>query len=125
MFTPTIMLLIGGLTISAALSKTNIDRMLITRLLSMAGTKPKTVLLAFMGVSCFASMWIRCALIIYFISGSSGGLTRIFSNVAAPALCFTLIRVRRTVTVRSLSNYNYLYSLSSERYLRNPLSHRA
>ncbi|KAF8547929.1 Sodium/sulfate symporter [Imleria badia] len=72
MFSPTIMLLIGGLTISAALSKTNIDRMLITRLLSMAGSKPRTVLLAFMAVSCFASMWI--------------------SNVAAPALCFTLIQ---------------------------------
>ncbi|KAF9230363.1 SPX domain-containing protein [Melanogaster broomeanus] len=72
MFSPTIMLLIGGLTISSALSKTNIDRMLITRVLSLAGTKPPTVLLSFMGVSCFASMWI--------------------SNVAAPALCFTLIR---------------------------------
>ncbi|KAG9316116.1 putative sodium/sulfate symporter [Chiua virens] len=82
MFSPTIMLLIGGLTISAALSKTNIDRMLITRLLSMAGSKPRTVLLAFMGVSCFASMWI--------------------SNVAAPALCFTLIRpILRTLPARS------------------------
>ena len=100
MFSPTIMLLIGGLTISAALSKTNIDRMLITRLLSMAGSKPRTVLLAFMAVSCFASMWIRCALsFIYLFSRSSGGLARTFSNVAAPALCFTLIRVRQTVTV--------------------------
>ncbi|KAG1901144.1 uncharacterized protein F5891DRAFT_1030184 [Suillus fuscotomentosus] len=73
MFSPTIMLLIGGFTISSALSKTNIDRILITRVLSLAGSKPSSVLLAFMGVSCFASMWI--------------------SNVAAPALCFTLIRV--------------------------------
>lgn len=72
MFSPTIMLLIGGFTISSGLSKTNIDRILITRVLSLAGTKPRTVLLAFMGVSCFASMWI--------------------SNVAAPTLCFTLIR---------------------------------
>ncbi|KAF7773130.1 hypothetical protein Agabi119p4_5297 [Agaricus bisporus var. burnettii] len=72
MFNPTIMLLIGGFTIASALSKTNIDRVLITRVLSFAGTKPKTVLLAFMFVSCFASMWI--------------------SNVAAPTLCFTLIR---------------------------------
>ncbi|KAG1767916.1 SPX domain-containing protein [Suillus occidentalis] len=72
MFSPTIMLLIGGFTISSALSKTNIDRILITRVLSFAGTKPSSVLLAFMGVSCFASMWI--------------------SNVAAPTLCFTLIR---------------------------------
>ncbi|KAF9072552.1 SPX domain-containing protein [Rhodocollybia butyracea] len=72
MFSPTIMLLIGGFTISSALSKTSIDRILITRVLSMAGTRPSMVLLAFMGVSCFASMWI--------------------SNVAAPTLCFTLIR---------------------------------
>ncbi|KAG7090181.1 hypothetical protein E1B28_011788 [Marasmius oreades] len=72
MFSPTIMLLIGGFTIASALSKTNIDRILITRVLALAGTKPRTVLLAFMGVSCFASMWI--------------------SNVAAPTLCFTLIR---------------------------------
>lgn len=55
------MLLIGGFTISSALSKTNIDKLLITRVLSMAGTKPPKVLLAFMGVSCFASMWIRWA----------------------------------------------------------------
>ncbi|KAG6915598.1 hypothetical protein DXG01_010801 [Tephrocybe rancida] len=72
MFCPTIMLLIGGFTISSALSKTNIDRFLITKVLSLAGSKPSNVLLAFMGVSCFASMWI--------------------SNVAAPTLCFTLIR---------------------------------
>lgn len=62
MFSPTIMLLIGGFTISSALSKTAIDRVLITRVLSLAGTRPSTVLLAFMGVSCFASMWIRCGL---------------------------------------------------------------
>ena len=74
MFSPTIMLLIGGFTIASALSKTSIDRVLITRVLSFAGTKPSTVLLSVMGVSCFASMWI--------------------SNVAAPTLCFTLIRVR-------------------------------
>ncbi|KDQ24963.1 hypothetical protein PLEOSDRAFT_52207 [Pleurotus ostreatus PC15] len=72
MFSPTIMLLIGGFTISSALSKTNIDRILVTRVLSLAGSRPSTVILAFMGVSCFASMWI--------------------SNVAAPTLCFTLIR---------------------------------
>ena len=68
------MLLIGGFTIASALSKTAIDRVLITRVLSIAGERPSTVLLAFMGVACFASMWI--------------------SNVAAPTLCFTLIQVR-------------------------------
>ncbi|KAF4613446.1 hypothetical protein D9613_008141 [Agrocybe pediades] len=82
MFSPTIMLLIGGFTISSALSKTNIDRLLITRILSLAGTRPSTVLLTFMGVSCFASMWI--------------------SNVAAPTLCFTLIRpILRTLPPKS------------------------
>ncbi|KAF8071496.1 SPX domain-containing protein [Lyophyllum atratum] len=82
MFSPTIMLLIGGFTISSALSKTNIDRVLITKVLSLAGTRPSTVLLAFMGVSCFASMWI--------------------SNVAAPTLCFTLIRpILRNLPPRS------------------------
>lgn len=82
MFSPTIMLLVGGFTISSALSKTNIDRILITRLLSLAGSDPNTVILAFMGVSCFASMWI--------------------SNVAAPTLCFTLIRpILRTLPVHS------------------------
>jgi len=59
MFSPTIMLLIGGFTIASALSKTNIDRVLVTQVLSFAGTKPRNVLLAFMAVSCFASMWIR------------------------------------------------------------------
>jgi len=76
------MLLIGGFTISSALSKTNIDRVLITRVLSFAGTNPHRVLLAFMGVSCFASMWI--------------------SNVASPTLCFALIRpILRTLPPRT------------------------
>ncbi|KIP11029.1 hypothetical protein PHLGIDRAFT_114938 [Phlebiopsis gigantea 11061_1 CR5-6] len=82
MFSPTIMLLIGGFTIAAALSKTNIDRVLITRVLALAGTRPSVVLLAFMGVACFASMWI--------------------SNVAAPTLCFTLIKpILRTLPAKS------------------------
>ena len=73
------MLLIGSFTIASALSKTAIDRVLIT-VLSIAGERPSTVFLAFMGVACFASMWI--------------------SNVAAPTLCFTLIQVRpQTVDV--------------------------
>ncbi|KAH9902404.1 Sodium/sulfate symporter [Cubamyces lactineus] len=82
MFSPTIMLLIGGFTIASALSKTAIDRVLITKVLSLAGTRPSTVLLAFMGVACFASMWI--------------------SNVAAPTLCFTLIQpILRTLPPKS------------------------
>lgn len=101
MFSPTIMLLIGGFTIAAAVSKTNIDRVLITRVLSLAGTRPNVVLLAVMGVACFASMWIRC--------GDSQAptvsvphvltLSFPFSNVAAPTLCFTLVRVRWTISI--------------------------
>ena len=73
MWTPVIMLLLGGFTIAAALSKYNIAKMMATFVLSKAGTKPSTVLLTSMGVATFASMWI--------------------SNVAAPVLCFSIIQV--------------------------------
>ena len=67
------MLLLGGFTIAAALSKYNIAKMMATFTLSKAGTKPRNVLLTCMGVAMFASMWI--------------------SNVAAPVLCFSIIQV--------------------------------
>ncbi|KAL6153363.1 hypothetical protein ACJQWK_11391 [Exserohilum turcicum] len=72
MWTPVIMLLLGGFTIAAALSKYNIAKMMATLVLSKAGTKPRTVLLVNMFVAMFASMWI--------------------SNVAAPVLCFSIIQ---------------------------------
>jgi phosphate transporter len=72
MWTPVIMLLLGGFTIAAALSKYNIAKMMATFVLSKAGTKPRTVLLTSMFVAMFASMWI--------------------SNVAAPVLCFSIIQ---------------------------------
>lgn len=82
MFTGTIVLLVGGFTLAGALSKQNIDKILASRVLSLAGTKPGAVLLAYMGVACFASMWI--------------------SNVAAPVLCFSLIQpILRTLPPRS------------------------
>ncbi|WPH03305.1 SPX domain-containing protein [Acrodontium crateriforme] len=71
MWTPVIMLLLGGFTIAAALSKYNIAKMMATFVLSKAGTQPRNVLLTSMGVAMFASMWI--------------------SNVAAPVLCFSII----------------------------------
>ncbi len=67
------MLLIGGFTIAAVLSKTRLDVMTVTRVLNAAGTKPSVVLLCLMFVATFASMWI--------------------SNVAAPTLCYALIKV--------------------------------
>ncbi|EME88157.1 uncharacterized protein MYCFIDRAFT_71343 [Pseudocercospora fijiensis CIRAD86] len=72
MWTPVIMLLLGGFTIAAALSKYNIAKMMATFVLSKAGTRPRTVLLTSMGVATFASMWI--------------------SNVAAPVLCFSILQ---------------------------------
>lgn len=73
MWTPVIMLLLGGFTIAAALSKHNIAKMMATFVLSKAGTRPRNVLLTSMFVSMFASMWI--------------------SNVASPVLCFSIIQV--------------------------------
>lgn len=73
MWTPVIMLLLGGFAIAAALSKYGIAKMMATFVLSKAGTKPRTVLLTNMFVAMFASMWI--------------------SNVAAPVLCFSIIQV--------------------------------
>lgn len=82
MWTPVIMLLLGGFTLAAALSKCKIDKRIATFVLSKAGTDPKTVLLANMFVAAFASMLI--------------------SNVAAPVLCFSIIEVRGTHTRTAL-----------------------
>ncbi|KAK4461153.1 SPX domain-containing protein [Cladorrhinum samala] len=71
MWTPVIMLLLGGFTLAAALSKCYIDKRIATFVLSKAGTQPKTVLVANMAVAAVASMLI--------------------SNVAAPVLCFGII----------------------------------
>ncbi|KAK2612821.1 low-affinity phosphate transporter [Conoideocrella luteorostrata] len=44
MWSPVIMLLLGGFTLAAALSKCKIDKRLATLILSKAGTQPRTVL---------------------------------------------------------------------------------
>ena len=72
MWTPVIMLLLGGFTIAAALSKYHIAKMMATFVLSKAGTKARNVLITNMFVGMFLSMWI--------------------SNVAAPVLCFSIIQ---------------------------------
>ncbi|KFY58599.1 hypothetical protein V497_04741 [Pseudogymnoascus sp. VKM F-4516 (FW-969)] len=72
MWTPVIMLLLGGFTIAAALSKYDIAKRIATLVLAKAGTRPRTVLVTNMFVAAFASMWI--------------------SNVAAPVLCFSIIQ---------------------------------
>ncbi|KAI2602499.1 SPX domain-containing protein [Hypoxylon sp. NC1633] len=71
MWTSVIMLLLGGFTVAAALSKCKIDKRIATFVLSKAGTKPRTVLVTTMFVAAFASMLV--------------------SNVAAPVLCFSII----------------------------------
>ncbi|CAG8810558.1 16024_t:CDS:2, partial [Racocetra persica] len=58
MFSPVIMLLLGGFAIAAALSKYHIAQMMATVVLSKAGTNPSFVLLSNMFVATFASMWI-------------------------------------------------------------------
>lgn len=72
MWNSVILLLLGGFTLAAALSKYHIAKLISTWILSKAGTNPAVVLLTIMGVALFASMWI--------------------SNVAAPVLCFSLIQ---------------------------------
>ncbi|KAI8093012.1 SPX domain-containing protein [Halteromyces radiatus] len=82
MFSPVIMLLLGGFAIAGALSKFGIAKSLATFVLSKAGTRPNRVLLVNMLVATVASMWI--------------------SNVAAPVLCFSLIQpILRTLPVDS------------------------
>lgn len=72
MWTPVIMLLLGGFTIAAALSKYDIARRMAMFVLSKAGSRPNVVLLTNMFVSMFLSMWI--------------------SNVASPVLCYSIIQ---------------------------------
>ncbi|KAL4736722.1 SPX domain-containing protein [Aspergillus similis] len=72
MWTPVIMLLLGGFTIAAALSKYDIARRMALFVLSKAGSNHRVVLLTNMFVSMFLSMWI--------------------SNVASPVLCYSIIQ---------------------------------
>ncbi|KAJ3327405.1 low-affinity phosphate transporter [Blyttiomyces sp. JEL0837] len=82
MFSPVIMLLLGGFSLAAALSKHHLAKGLASIILGNAGSQPKFILLANMFVSTFMSMWI--------------------SNVAAPVLCFSLIQpILRNLPSRS------------------------
>lgn len=72
MWNSVILLLLGGFTLAASLTKYNIAKVISTWILSKAGTRPSVVLLTIMSIALFASMWV--------------------SNVAAPVLCFSLIQ---------------------------------
>lgn len=71
MWSSTIMILLAGFTMAEALAQYDVARVLASWLLSVAGTKPRNVLLMSMGVVFFLSMWI--------------------SNVAAPTLTYSLM----------------------------------
>lgn len=78
MWSGTIMVLFAGFTLSAALTKYNVAKVLASFLLSAAGPKPRNVLLMVMSVVFFLSMWI--------------------SNVASPVLTYSLCQpVLRTL----------------------------
>ncbi|KAH3899751.1 related to Inorganic phosphate transporter PHO87 [Saccharomycodes ludwigii] len=70
MWSSTIMVLLAGFTMGAALSKYNVAKIAASYLLNFAGTKPRNVLLMIMSVVFFLSMWI--------------------SNVASPVLTYSL-----------------------------------
>jgi phosphate transporter len=72
MWSSVIMLLLGGFSLAAALSKYNIAKMVSTWILSKAGTNPRVILLTVMSVALVVSMWV--------------------SNVAAPVLCYSIIQ---------------------------------
>lgn len=83
MWNSVILLLLGGFTLAAALSKYQIAKSISTQILSRAGTNPAIVLLTIMSIALFASMWV--------------------SNVAAPVLCFSLIQpLLRTLPKESI-----------------------
>ncbi|EDO19483.1 hypothetical protein Kpol_1018p11 [Vanderwaltozyma polyspora DSM 70294] len=83
MWSSVIMLLLGGFTLAAALSKYNIAKIISTKILSSVGTSPKMILFTNMCLALFISMWI--------------------SNVAAPVICFSIIQpILRTLPKHSM-----------------------
>ncbi|KAI8377713.1 SPX domain-containing protein [Radiomyces spectabilis] len=82
MFNGTVMVLLGGFAIAAALSKHGIAKAFAAVVMSRAGTKPRWVILVNMYLATFLSMWI--------------------SNVATPVLCFSLAQpILRTLPPHS------------------------
>lgn len=78
MWSSTIMVLLAGFTLAAALSKYNIAKVSASYILSIAGSRPRNLLIVVMAVVFFLSIWI--------------------SNVAAPVLTYSLIQtVLRTL----------------------------
>lgn len=72
MWSPIILLLLGGFTIAAALSKHNLDKLACTFLLSKVRQKPQPILFSIMVVSTLISAFV--------------------SNVAAPVLMYSVVQ---------------------------------
>jgi phosphate transporter len=83
------MLLLGGFSIAAALSKHNIAQSLSTAITKtrLIGSNTRKVLAAYLFLATFTSMWI--------------------SNVAAPTLCYSLIQPILKATTASTSRIQY------------------
>ena len=100
MFSPVIMLLLGGFAIAAALSKHYIAKAIAANVLSRV-RKPNNIVLATMFVATFASMWI--------------------SNVASPVLCYSLVQPilrRQTYEGQPLSKVRTMAHLALHTALR-------
>jgi phosphate transporter len=100
MFSHVIMLLLGGFTIAAALSKYNIAQMVATSISRQCGTDTRTVVLVNMFVATVSSMWI--------------------SNVAAPVLCYSLI----TPVLKASTANTSRAAFGSEQYKSCDTDHR-
>jgi len=89
MFSHVIMLLLGGFSIAAALSKHNIAQSLSSAITKtrLVGNNTRRVLAAYLFLATFTSMWI--------------------SNVAAPTLCYSLIQPILKATTASTSRIQY------------------
>ncbi|KAG5421870.1 PHO87 [Candida metapsilosis] len=72
MWNSTIMILLGGFTLAAALSKYNLAKILSSWILAAAGTKPRNIILANMIISMVLSIFL--------------------SNTAAPVIALSLVR---------------------------------
>ncbi len=58
LFSPVIMLLLGGFALAAGLQKYGLGEVLITKIIAKVGNKPKRVILGAMAATAFLSMWI-------------------------------------------------------------------
>ena len=100
MFSHVIMLLLGGFSIAAALSKHNIAKVLASSIGHRCGSGTRVVLLVNIFIATVSSMWI--------------------SNVAAPVLCYSLITpiIKEATAQSSRAAFGANQEISASRDLR-------